>query len=138
MKNTKVLLRSNILRLRNTTNLTQAELAEKADLSVKMIQKVEYGSVSPSTETLDKLANALNVDVDDLFNDGRLTEKSITKPIAASVDFLSKFSLLSPFWQRIVLACVYKDASYLDGFHVTQEHRSEFYKLFGQLLKQHR
>ena len=41
-------------------NLTQPELAEASRLSIKMIQKVEYGQTNPSTDTMDAIAKALN------------------------------------------------------------------------------
>lgn len=59
MKKTKDVLGANLKRLRDQRGWTQAELAEKARLSVKMIQKIEYGATSPSTTTLDAIAGAL-------------------------------------------------------------------------------
>lgn len=38
-------------------------------MSVKMIQKIEYGKVSPTPETMDKLAKALEIDVFKFYED---------------------------------------------------------------------
>lgn len=42
--------------------LTQEQLAEKSGLSRNSIQKIETGKVSPTVETLEKLALAFNMD----------------------------------------------------------------------------
>ena len=42
--------------------LTQEQLAEKAGLSRNSIQKIEQGKVSPTVDTLEKLANAFEMD----------------------------------------------------------------------------
>ena len=42
--------------------LTQEQLDEKSGLSRNSIQKIETGKVSPTVETLEKLALAFNMD----------------------------------------------------------------------------
>ena len=51
---------------REYRGLTQAELAEKADLSVVMIKKLESGATCGSIKTIKAIASALNLTVDDL------------------------------------------------------------------------
>lgn len=58
---------SRIKYLRTLQNLTQAELAEKADCDLSTISHIEIGSNSPSTALLDKIARALNVEIWKLF-----------------------------------------------------------------------
>lgn len=53
--------------LRRHRDLTQAELAELIDRSVNAISMLETGRTSPSLETIVKLAQALEVDVAELF-----------------------------------------------------------------------
>jgi putative transcriptional regulator len=53
--------------VRTRRNLTQAELAEKVDVSRKTINTVENGVFIPSTELALKLARALKTTVEDLF-----------------------------------------------------------------------
>lgn len=67
MSNTRELLGKNIKRIRDDAGLTQEALAEKAGLSIKMIQKIEYGQTSPTPETLDKVSAALSVPVEMFF-----------------------------------------------------------------------
>lgn len=67
MAKARDLLAENLKRLREASGWTQPRLAEKADLSLKMIQKIEYGKTSPTLETLDKISYALHAQVADLF-----------------------------------------------------------------------
>lgn len=54
--------------LRRLANITQAQLAERASLSVNYISEIETGIASPTLKTLLKLARELNVEIRDLFN----------------------------------------------------------------------
>lgn len=56
---------------RRLSRLTQAQLAEKADLSVNYISEIENGTASPTLKTLLKLAQALDVEVEELFRFGQ-------------------------------------------------------------------
>lgn len=53
-----------IKELRIKRGLTQEELAEKTNLSVRTIQRIESGEVDPRTYTLTLLAKALNVELE--------------------------------------------------------------------------
>lgn len=55
-------LGENLKKIRKSKNLTQSELAEKADLSDAMIQSIETGRVWPSEYTITQIAEALEVD----------------------------------------------------------------------------
>ena len=57
-----------IAELRREKGLTQESLAEKADYSVEFISFVERGINSPSIEGCERIANALNVRLKDLFD----------------------------------------------------------------------
>jgi len=58
---------------RKTRKLSQAQLAEKAKLSVDMVGRLERGAVSPSFDTIGQLTKALGVPVIALFG-GRQDE----------------------------------------------------------------
>ena len=63
---------------RQLSKFTQAQLAEKADLSVNYVSEIETGMASPTLKTLLKLAQALNVEIEELFNFGkRQTSKKL-------------------------------------------------------------
>lgn len=55
---------NNVRRLRMKNGLTQEELAEKALLSSKAIQKVETGRSGMYVDTFIRIAGALNVSLD--------------------------------------------------------------------------
>ena len=47
---------------RNKRNMSQQELASLAGLDKNTIWKIETGQVSPTVNTLEKIANAMNMD----------------------------------------------------------------------------
>ena len=51
---------------RGYRGLTQAELAEKAGLSVDMIKKIEGGKSDGSIKSIKAIAQVLNVDIEDI------------------------------------------------------------------------
>lgn len=53
--------------LRKKTGLTQTELAKCCETTQQQIAKIENGIVDPKVSTLEKLADALQVDAKDLF-----------------------------------------------------------------------
>jgi len=57
----------NLAKLRKEKRLTQEGLARKADISYHTVIKLESGGIkNPKIETVIKLANALNVSIDEL------------------------------------------------------------------------
>ena len=52
---------------RQQRQLSQAALAEKADISVTFLSNIERGIKYPTSDTLSAIANALNVEVYELF-----------------------------------------------------------------------
>jgi transcriptional regulator with XRE-family HTH domain len=54
--------------IRTQRGLTQEELAKAAGLSLSFVRSVEQAIHAPSFESLQALANALNVNVKDLFD----------------------------------------------------------------------
>ena len=56
-----------VRRLRKAIDLTVAELGAAAGISAGMLSKIENGGISPSLDTLDALAKALNVPITRLF-----------------------------------------------------------------------
>ena len=57
--------------LRRLKNLTQAELAEKVNLSVNYVSQIETGVASPTLKTLLILAQGLDVEIKELFDFGQ-------------------------------------------------------------------
>ncbi len=57
-----------IKELREKQELTQLKLAEILDMEASNLSKIERGIQIPKEESLEKISNALRVDVKELFN----------------------------------------------------------------------
>ena len=66
-KAVKAILGENVKFLRLRKRLTQAVLAEKANISVIFLSSIERGTKYPKAETVAKLAKVLEVEVFELF-----------------------------------------------------------------------
>ncbi|MBD5535909.1 MAG: helix-turn-helix transcriptional regulator [Lachnospiraceae bacterium] len=66
MKDIRYIIADNVRLYRKQRNLTQLELAERADLSVDSIKRVERGSRTMSLENFMRIADALDVSVSHL------------------------------------------------------------------------
>ena len=77
---------------RKRAGMTQAQLAEAADISVHMVQKLEGGAVGARFPVVESLATALSIDPAELFSSevpkGALSRKSL-------VDLTSRLAMLS-------------------------------------------
>ena len=60
-------LSRNIKTFRAVQKMSQAELAEKADISIPFLSQIECGNKFPSPAILAKIADSLKVNVSDLF-----------------------------------------------------------------------
>ena len=60
--------------IRKDRNLTQEQLANKANISVRTIANYESGKREPNVEILVKICNALNIQVNDLFDNNDIVE----------------------------------------------------------------
>lgn len=65
--------------LRRARGLTQEQLAERSTLSPDTIRRLEYGSFSPTHDTLRKLCHGLRVRVSTLFLGLELAERDIPR-----------------------------------------------------------
>lgn len=79
----------NIRQLRLSRGHTQEALAEKSDLSVDAVRRIEWGTISPSLDTLSKLAHGLDISLRTLFS---TFEQRKRDDVAELADFLSKRS----------------------------------------------
>ena len=67
----RTILGRNLKKYRNLRDLSQMEVAEKADISMNFLSEIERGKKWPYPETLQNLATALNLEVFELFrNEG--------------------------------------------------------------------
>ncbi|ELC8426421.1 TPA: RstR family transcriptional repressor [Clostridium perfringens] len=59
---------NNIKSIRKKNKLTQKDLADKLNKSVRMVQKYENGEVTPNIDVLKKISKILNVSLDSLLD----------------------------------------------------------------------
>jgi len=81
----RAILARNIKALRYRRNWSQADLAEKSDLSIVYLSDIERGNKWPYLDTLVKLASAFNIEVYEL-----LMPESTTPPNTAVI--LAKYN----------------------------------------------
>lgn len=82
-----------ILTLRKAKNMTQKELAEKLNITDKAVSKWERGIGYPDITIVSKLANILDVTVNELLNGERTVEERTTCDIVEStLDYADKVS----------------------------------------------
>jgi transcriptional regulator with XRE-family HTH domain len=70
------ILSQNLKRYRNSRKLSQAELAEKVDISIPFLSDIENGRKWVSPATLVKFASALNIEPYELFKSALPLEDS--------------------------------------------------------------
>lgn len=68
MSETKILLGKRIRSLRRIKDLSQEELAEKANMSGKYVGEIERGQANITIDILEKISTALNVEISELFD----------------------------------------------------------------------
>lgn len=56
----------NVCRLRNAANLTQEQLAEKADISRRYVQMIEAGQYTPTIDVASRLRSAFCISWDEM------------------------------------------------------------------------
>lgn len=80
---------SRIKEIRTQKGLTQKELGRKCEIAESTIRRYELGSLNPKIETLQKIANALEVSVSDLLLDDDYID---IEEIINDPQFLSRLS----------------------------------------------
>lgn len=75
--------------LRKSQKLTQEKLAEKINIDITSLSKIETGRNYPQPETLTKIATALGVDLNQLFEfEENLTATDYVNAINKNIDFI--------------------------------------------------
>ncbi len=86
MEDLKVVFASNLIKLRNQANLTQAELAEKINYSDKSVSKWERAEALPDLAVANSIAEQFGVTVDFMLNIHDDWEKEhIQRPFSAKM-----------------------------------------------------
>jgi transcriptional regulator with XRE-family HTH domain len=92
-KTIKATLRKNIKLLRSHKELTQAGLAEKAGISIIFLSSIERGTKYPKPDVLARIANALEVEVFELFKGSLVPSDSKELITCLSEDITNKLNL---------------------------------------------
>lgn len=79
-----------ITEYRLSQKLTQAQLAERVDLSVETVSRLERGVSLPSIKTMDKIAHALNTPLKSFFDyeEETLLNQSVERELAKLTAFI--------------------------------------------------
>lgn len=104
MENTDSLLGQKIRERRNEMGLTQAQLGERAGLTVQAINRIETGKRRPQTSSLDAILKALDWHEADLY-----APQSPTLQDAISV--LEAYKAAGPASRELVMAILLRDLS---------------------------
>ena len=81
----RVIVRTNIRRFRKSRKWTQAQLAEKLNISINFLSDIENGKKWISPAKIVKFAAALNIEPFELF-------KPAEAPPAAAIEFFSRYN----------------------------------------------
>jgi transcriptional regulator with XRE-family HTH domain len=76
MSTSKMLLGARIKELRKRVGLTQDQLAEKVGVESKYLSRIEVGKRQPSLETLEHIADCLQVEMKELFDFNHLNSEA--------------------------------------------------------------
>lgn len=91
MKSLSRRLGEHVRKLRRERSLTQEVLAERSELSVDAIRRIERGAFSPSLNTLEKLTRGLEISLRTLFATLE-QDASEDSTLAAICDYLARRS----------------------------------------------
>ena len=83
-KDLRAYLSKNIKQFRSNHGWSQADLAEKANISITFLSNIERGTKWPYPDTIVKLAKALNVEEFELF----MKSKPLSEETASLIDRL--------------------------------------------------
>ena len=87
MKKATLRVGARLKELRKSMNLSQETLALKANLTTSYIGMLERGLKSPTVDTLEKLAIALGVDIEDLFRfSSKKYESAVLRRLSEKMD----------------------------------------------------
>jgi len=105
MKETRKQLGGRIKELRRAKGLSQSQLSERVDIDPKHLSRIEVGSGFPSLDTLEKIAEVLDVELKEFFeftpNESRqVLLKSLQKMLRAAN--LNDLKLLSKVIKAIL------------------------------------
>ncbi len=88
------LIAKRIIEARKINGLTQEELAEKAQINLRTIQRIENNENEPRGKTLNLICNVLKIDVSELISSERLQKKNSIEKNILDIIFLVILNLV--------------------------------------------
>ena len=104
-------LGSRITEIRLSRKITQAELAERTNVSVETISRMERGVSFPSLKTLENIAHVLNTPLKDFFDFDRHESKDqvYERELSKMITFLRTLDIKDLSLLRRILKNVYTE-----------------------------
>lgn len=84
-----------ISELRKSKGLTQEELVEQCNISVRTIQRIEAGEVTPRSYTIKTILSALDYDLEKIKSEGSSVTKEFKKLLLLDIDDSKEISFLT-------------------------------------------
>ncbi|NQY30409.1 MAG: helix-turn-helix domain-containing protein [Flavobacteriaceae bacterium] len=103
MQNENPSLGSTIIDSRKKLGLSQEALAEKANVSLSTIQRIEKGTVKPRSFTLKTLATALEIDFSELITESTIAKDEISQHKETEFVVLKRMAIYGLFGTLIPL-----------------------------------
>jgi transcriptional regulator with XRE-family HTH domain len=83
----------NLKFFRNQRQLSQAQLAEKANISITFLSNIERGKMFPKVETLSRITESLDVEVQELFQSDLVSDNYVKMMNRLAEDMTKKVNL---------------------------------------------
>lgn len=126
-----------ILELRQQKGLTQEELVEHCNISVRTIQRIEAGETMPRVYTIKTILSALDRDLDDLKTDTAF-ETQVKKAMLIEIDDTKDVSFLIKQlhigWIAGILSMAAFIFEFVDDFYFVTNQSFYFGKMFSLVL----
>lgn len=75
------LLSYNLKAIRKEKKISQQYIADRSDMLASTYNRIENMKVSPSIETIERIANAIDIPFSELFQSREISDKSITQKL---------------------------------------------------------
>ena len=126
-----------ILELRQQKGLTQEELVEQCNISVRTIQRIEAGETMPRVYTIKTILSALDRDLDDLQAD-TIFETKVKQAMLIKLDDTKEASYLINQlhigWIAGILSMIAFVFEFVDDFYYVTQNSYYFGKIFTVIL----
>ncbi|MCK8479077.1 helix-turn-helix domain-containing protein [Psychroserpens algicola] len=75
------LLSDNLKAIRKEKKISQQYIADRSDMLASTYNRIENMKVSPSIETIERIANAIDIPLAELFQSREISDKSVTQKL---------------------------------------------------------